>query len=47
MRRAIVLMSDSLLDRHTIAEAPDRFEVMRRPAWVFPFQIGRQPQTYA
>ena len=42
--RADVLVR--LLDLHTVAEAPDRLVVMRRPAWVFAFQIGRQPQTH-
>lgn len=40
--RADVLIR--LLHSDTAAETPDRIVVMRRPAWVFALQIGRQPQ---
>jgi hypothetical protein len=42
--RADVLVG--LHERHTVAETPDHSVVMRRPARVFPLQIGRQPQTH-
>ena len=39
-------VSIRLLDRHTVAEAPDRGVVVRRPARVLAVQIGRQPQIH-
>ena len=39
-------VSIRLLDSHTVAKTPDRTVVMRRSAWVFAVQIGRQPQTH-
>src|SRR6202050_2879561 len=35
-----------LLDGDAIAQAPNGGIVMRRPAWVFAAQIGRQPEIH-
>ena len=42
--RANVLVRQ--IDGHSIAEAPDCIVVVRRPAWIFAVQIGRQPQIH-
>ena len=39
-------VSIRLLDCHTVAQAPNRVVVMRRPAWVFAVQICREPQIH-